>query len=542
MSFEHKFLLLIKFVDQSMKTYVQDTNDGRGRGIFCQTNVNYGEEIVRERAKTLWISRSYYKTECGFCLKHFPLNEKHESCYSKSCLKCCRISYCSLECEKLDENEHKYVCNYLQSIYCKESSKINAKKWTEEEDSCLHLCVKVLYLLHNYPHLYNEVITLYGDGVTLDEDELNCCNKVFSLIQTVFPSLKHPPNEVNVHFTLSLEWVIDLFKKDKSCGFAIMQPPEVRFNVIKKQSNQYNDITKQHEQYNTSSNNNSNSSDIDQHNSNSSDIQFKKLDKLLLGVNIEQTASEDSENDTESTVRGYGLFSYLGIINHSCMPNCVRWDNFDHIQNDVVCNNDNVTNPDHASSNDVYFRALVPLTPNTEVLQSYVPISWDYNERQEYLYEMFGFKCTCIRCQTESLFESNDDDEDDDYDEEEEEEDEREEIEEIEPKNKNRDKEKTLAMTSSSSVPANVIVTQADELQYNMIQVYLSRHMCPNDQCSGILTPVPPFSGSIESFGMNTTSSCSSSSNLGVTDMYQCNVCYEKRSHQEFLNMLHENI
>ena len=79
---------------------------------------------------------------------------------------------------------------------------------------------------------------------------------------------------------------------------------------------------------------------------------------------MDQTISEGSENDNESTVRGFGLFSYLGIINHSCMPNCVRWDNFDHIQN-----SSNDINQNH-TSRDVYFRALVPLTSHTEILQS----------------------------------------------------------------------------------------------------------------------------------------------------------------------------
>lgn len=34
----------------------------------------------------------------------------------------------------------------------------------------------------------------------------------------------------------------------------------------------------------------------------------------------------------------------------------------------------------------------------TEVLQSYCPIAWEYDERQEHCQQVYGFTCQCQRC------------------------------------------------------------------------------------------------------------------------------------------------
>ena len=69
-----------------------------------------------------------------------------------------------------------------------------------------------------------------------------------------------------------------------------------------------------------------------------------------------------------------------------------------------------------------------------------------------------------------------------------------------------------------------VEVTEADDMTYNIIQLYLSRHLCTNAACSGILTPVIGFQEQIPG-----------------KDIYECNVCYHKRTHQDFLDSLKDD-
>lgn len=227
----------------------------------------------------------------------------------------------------------------------------------------------------------------------------------------------------------------------------------------------------------------------------------------------ETEESKDVEQDTDnrdSTVRGFGIFAYLGVINHSCMPNCVRWDNFDQLnstgKNNSTSSSINSSGNDHITDGirDVYFRALTPLAPETEVLQSYVPISWSYSDRQQYLYDMFGFKCTCMRCKIELLFEGEGNEEEDDDDDE--------------------AQGSSLRGKFEDRMQA-VQVTEADDMTYNFIQFYLSRHLCTNVYCSGILTPVVGFQ-----------------ENESKKDVYECNVCYQTRSHKEFLDSLNDDV
>lgn len=218
----------------ALNTFIRETEDNRGRGVYCTKHFNYGDEILRENASTVWVSKLYCHSECGYCLNHFNeflIGTEHII----SCELCCRISYCSIECQRLDFVEHCYVCQYLQLIYgdvTKECDfQSNTGDWTEEEDSCLHLCCKVLFLMKNKPELYTKVMSLHGEGMVLDQEELGYCTKVYIFMKEAYKVFHHASDP----FVLTQEWVIDLFKKDKSCGFAIMQPPDIRFKYVAKQ-------------------------------------------------------------------------------------------------------------------------------------------------------------------------------------------------------------------------------------------------------------------------------------------------------------------
>lgn len=84
-------------------------------------------------------------------------------------------------------------------------------------------------------------------------------------------------------------------------------------------------------------------------------------------------------------LRGSAIYSAASLVNHECNPNVARFDAFDAPRGTP-------------GTTHVVFRAMHDLPPGTEVFQSYVPISWDYEERQEHLQDVYGFTCACQRC------------------------------------------------------------------------------------------------------------------------------------------------
>ncbi|KAJ9507575.1 hypothetical protein QJQ45_019243 [Haematococcus lacustris] len=100
---------------------------------------------------------------------------------------------------------------------------------------------------------------------------------------------------------------------------------------------------------------------------------------------------EDGEGEEEEAftrpLRGSALYGLASLLNHECNPNVARFDNFDAPgqQNTLMV-----------------FKAMHDLPAGTEVLQSYCPIGWDYADRQAHCREVYGFTCSCQRCQLEA--------------------------------------------------------------------------------------------------------------------------------------------
>lgn len=387
---------------------IRETPDKRGRGLFTNYCVKSGEVVLTECSDVLLVSKSFYQEECAYCMKHNSL--KHEI----RCPLCNRVAYCSSICQQLDSLSHNFICKFLRE----------STAMTEEQDSCLQLCAKVLFLkLCNEPK-YDEIMAQSGETIQLSENEVEDCDVVCNVFQQV------GYNDINV------SWVVDLFKKDKACGFAVMQPPELR---------------------------------------NLSELNLKSM---TLNT-CEQTQSGDY---SQVAIRGYGIYPRLGISNHSCLPNCSRWDNFD-------VSDSPLSSLQPQDRRNVYFRALHALPADTEILHSYVPISWSHEERQVYLMDMFGFKCCCIRCEIEALFDGG-------------------------GQNDN-----------SENVQERVVnVSEKDEQIYNYIQLYLGKYCCKNDSCTGIFTPNSSFQETVEG-----------------QDAFECNVCGRTRTHKEFLRDLDES-
>ena len=129
----------------------------------------------------------------------------------------------------------------------------------------------------------------------------------------------------------------------------------------------------------------------------------------------------------------------------------------------------------------MFFKALHPLAQGDEILQSYVPIAWEYEERQEYLKDMFGFTCQCIRCTLDLMYST---------------------------------------MTEEEQAYGGHTMQGRAKQVYNEIQMFLEKYICISDGCTGILTPMGVFTEHIEH------------------NWYECNVCGYRRTHADFLDSL----
>lgn len=88
-----------------------------------------------------------------------------------------------------------------------------------------------------------------------------------------------------------------------------------------------------------------------------------------------------------SLIRGSALYKDASRINHECLPNLARCDEFD--------SNDR-------ENTFMIFKALHDLPSGAELTQSYFPLGWDFEERQTRCSSVYGFTCSCPRCVTES--------------------------------------------------------------------------------------------------------------------------------------------
>ena len=88
----------------------------------------------------------------------------------------------------------------------------------------------------------------------------------------------------------------------------------------------------------------------------------------------------------ERRIRGSGLYANASLVNHECLPNVARVDNFDS---------------EEPHRTHISLRALHALPQGTEVLASYVPLHWELETRQRQCREVYGFTCACPRCKCE---------------------------------------------------------------------------------------------------------------------------------------------
>ena len=419
-------------------TILQDTSDGRGRGLFLTTGKQAGDILVNELSSAIWLNKSCYNTDCAFCCLHVSDDSKP---FNISCDVCKRVSYCSISCQEYDRSQHEFTCPFLAK-----SLELNLD---EDADLCVNLCVTVAYLMRNKPGEFQKIMSQDGGSSELSPEETEACESAFRLFQSC-----------GADTFITKELIFDLYKKDKACGFAIMKPPHLRLQESEQ------DVDER-ESDNRKVSGDNNTIDVKKGNATDDDEDEEEKDD-----------GEWEDLDTESVVKGFAIYPYLSLINHSCLPNCIRWDVVDApADSDITA----------VQRRGMHFRALNALPPGAELLHSYVPICWSLDERQEYLLDMFGFSCQCDRCITETVIEGK------------------------------HGKKSTALMNLPSADK------KAYKHQYAYIQLYLEKHTCGENGCSGALTPVVGFNESVPG-----------------SDIYECNVCLRKRSHGDFVNAVNE--
>lgn len=101
--------------------------------------------------------------------------------------------------------------------------------------------------------------------------------------------------------------------------------------------------------------------------------------------------------DGERQMRGSAIYPGLAMANHECLPNMVRFDDFD-------------TPATWPVNMRLELRTIQAMPAGEELLLGYFPLDWGLEERRKRLRDCYDFICTCSRCQLEASWEAEEED------------------------------------------------------------------------------------------------------------------------------------
>jgi SET and MYND domain-containing protein len=191
-----------------------------------------------------------------------------------------------------------------------------------------------------------------------------------------------------------------------------------------------------------------------------------------------------AENEADRRLRGSGVYSLASRVNHECLPNVARFDDFDGAS---------TTAP--GSNAALSLRTLHALPAGEEITQSYFPLTWSFLQRQERCREQYGFICRCPRCTEEATWP---------------------------PEEQGAETPEDVALVkemSNAVLTANMMdipgVTgkEKDLADAGYIHVFLFKYICPREGCGGTMAPLSQHQ----------------------SHELQCNVCGNVRTEAEFL-------
>lgn len=203
----------------------------------------------------------------------------------------------------------------------------------------------------------------------------------------------------------------------------------------------------------------------------------------------------------ERQIRGSGLYPTASLVNHDCLPNLARFDNFDSSSAAASLPGSNTS---------IQLRALHAIPQGEELTQSYFPLVWGYRERQERCQEQYGFQCTCLRCQEESMWPSGDDSDewmtDDGED----------------AAHATSEAESEAGAQFGGAAPLAADAQQPEcadqKADAAYISLFLKKYVCPREDCQGTLAPVQG------------------------TERYECNMCAFTRTEEDFLAEIRDHV
>jgi hypothetical protein len=127
-------------------------------------------------------------------------------------------------------------------------------------------------------------------------------------------------------------------------------------------------------------------------------------------------------------LRGTALYKEASRINHECLPNVARCEDFDEDQM-------------------MRFVALHDLPIGEEITQSYFPLNWEVEDRQTRCSTVYGFRCTCPRCTLEG------------------------------------------GMDGGPNAAEN-LHGAPDRIDDGYISIFLLKYLCVNEECEGTMVPL----------------------------------------------------
>lgn len=498
-----------------MNTIVQHTGD-KGKGLFLTEPAPAGSIVIIEQPTISWPIRKHAKNTCAVCMK-FSRNDRMP-CF---CAGCYQIFYCDETCAVAHQEKGHHNSHICQCYVDLSQLDIN-----DDIHSTIVFIIELVKLRQTNLSQFEAVCSQSNVNMHLSEDEEKACKLALDIIVSNI-SLESIPE-------LSIVWLQDVVKADKSCGLAITVPSCLR------------DI-----------------GEIDENRKaavgGSQPVKQKPDgdgDDACVGAGGAGGERDEEANEVTvaDIVRGYSVCPNIAMSNHSCLPTCIRWDNADYV--------DAVSGGKENSSLKLCLRALYDLPAGTELTQSYTPIQWSYPERQEYCKDIFGFSCCCERCTLESQYDfDNDDDSDEDNDED----------------HDDNDRELLVngSTTGTSAIAAAVEEANNDEgdddcsdgdwedvendesgdddggtgdggaftVNEQYINLYLLRHSCEVPRCTGTLTPCIDFNSNPSKSKPTAKAKTKpmkqqTEAALGTKDYYECNVCYSRRTHASFIDLV----
>lgn len=167
-------------------------------------------------------------------------------------------------------------------------------------------------------------------------------------------------------------------------------------------------------------------------------------------------------------IRGSAFYATASLLNHECLPNVARFDDFDGV----------AASPGNTVAR---FRTLHAVPAGEELTQSYFPLVWDLHERAAACQEQYDFDCCCPRCKVEVTWEDEDDQSMSDG---------------------GSDIDDTAAGSSSEGAlakpDAELAGDSATGITEGYINMFLMKFVCPKAECFGTMAPAGPASETLQ--------------------------------------------